>query len=645
MTFQTVNIDTPVWLIPALPLFGAVVLLLLGRKIREPLPGWVGTLLVGGSFLLTALMALDFVNFDVPMFEVRGDPGLILRSQVFEWIAAGSFTVDVAFRVDQLALVMALTVTGVGALIHLYSIEYMAGDPRYSRFFGYMNLFVFFMLVLVLADNFLLLYVGWEGVGLCSYLLIGFWFERKTAADAAKKAFIVTRIGDSAFLIGIIFIWLIFKSLDFTEVFARVIGGAPAGFSEGTATIIALLLFAGAVGKSAQLPLHTWLPDAMEGPTPVSALIHAATMVTAGVYLVVRTHPIFEASGIALTVVAVVGIATAIYAGLSAIGQDDIKRMLAYSTISQLGFMFFGAGVGAYSAAIFLLVTHAFFKALLFLGAGSVMHAMDDRTDMLSMGGLRRLMPVTAGAWLLGAAAMAGIPPFSGFFSKDQVLAAASEAGRTGLWVVALFGALLTAIYTWRATFIVFFGRQRFDGHPHEAPRWMRLSLMALAAGAVGGGVLGLSATAGILPRFLEPVLGARHVEEGVGPSELVLTLISVAVAAAGIGLAWFVYRSGRIDWMALRGRFGGAKRAMERGFFVDDVYGGALVGPAKLGAAFAAYVLDKRVIDGAVVGVGKAFASAASVGRKVQTGLVRNYALAFLLGVVGLLWYLAARS
>jgi NADH-quinone oxidoreductase subunit L len=615
----------------ALPLLGAAVLLLTGRRWRGNWPGWFASALVGVSFLWSAWILVTMLTNDSAQ--------RVELTRWWDWIVAGSFEVGFDFRLDPLSVVMILVVTGVGTLIHLYSIDYMQGDPLYPRFFGYMNLFVFFMLVLVLADNFLLLYVGWEGVGLCSYLLIGFWFERKTAADAAKKAFITTRIGDSAFLIGIIYIWLHFGSLDFDVVFE----GAGT-LANGTATIMALLLFAGAVGKSAQLPLHVWLPDAMEGPTPVSALIHAATMVTAGVYLVVRTHAIFEASEVALTIVAVVGIVTAIYAGLSAIGQDDIKRMLAYSTISQLGFMFFGAGVGAYSAAIFLLVTHAFFKALLFLAAGSVMHAMHDRTDMVAMGGLRRFLPVTGATWLVGAAAMAGIPPFSGFFSKDQVVAAASEAGRTGLWVIALAGAMLTAVYIARVTFMVFFGSPRFDGSPHEAPRLMRVALVILAVGAFGGGILGLSATTGILPRFLEPVMGAGHAVEAAGPSGAVLALISVAAAAVGVALAWLVYQSGRIDWIALRERFGRAKRTLLRGFYLDDLYGGVVVRPAKLGSAFAAYVIDKRVVDGAVTGIGRLTTAAAGVGRRVQTGLVRNYALAFLLGVVGLLWYLAAR-
>ena len=356
-------------------------------------------------------------------------------------------------------------------------------------------------------------------------------------------------------------------------------------------------------------------------------------MVTAGVYLVVRSHQIFEASAVALTVVAVVGIVTAIYAGFSAIGQDDIKRMLAYSTISQLGFMFFGAGMGAYSAAIFLLVAHAFFKALLFLGAGSVMHALpDDETDMTKMGGLWRAMPITAATWVVGWLAMAGIPPLSGFFAKDQVVASASQSGRIGLWYAALFGAFLTAVYETRGTFLTFFGERRYDGHPHDPPPRMRAALVALAVGAALAGVVGLT-----------PVLG-RTKEAVAGPSELVLSVVSVVIALAGILLAWFVYLSGRIDWMAVRIRFAGAKRTLQRGFYVNDFYSGAIVGPAKLGAAFAAYVVDRRLIDGAADGIGTVVAAAARSGRKVQTGLVRSYAVGILLGAAALLAYLAVK-
>jgi NADH-quinone oxidoreductase subunit L len=619
--------------IPAIPLVVAMVLLLTGKRWRGDAPGWLASGALGASFVVALIVFFDLISKPTGMRNPGAHP------QLFDWITSGRFQVSVAFRVDPLSMVMALTVTGVGTMIHIYAIDYMHGDPRYARFFAYMNLFVFFMLVLVLADNFLLLYVGWEGVGLCSYLLIGFWFERKAAADAAKKAFITTRIGDSALLIGLILMWFKFGSLDFDRVLPN------AHFlANGTATVISLLLFAGAVGKSAQLPLHVWLPDAMEGPTPVSALIHAATMVTAGVYLVVRAHQVFEASSVALTIVAVTGIVTAIYAGLSAFGQDDIKRMLAYSTISQLGFMFFGAGMGAYSAAIFLLVAHAFFKAVLFLGAGSVMHALpNDETDMTKMGGLRRPMPVTAATWIVGWLAMAGLPPLSGFFAKDQVVAAASQSGRTGLWYAALFGALLTALYESRGTFLTFFGEPRYAGHPHDPPPRMRTALIVLATGAAAAGFLGVSATTGLLPKFLSEVVG-RSREAVSGPSELVLSIISVAVGLAGIFLAWFVYVSGRIDWMALRARFAGGRRALQRGFYVNDFYGGAIVGPAKLGAAFTAYVFDKRVLDGAVNGLGMAVGALARSGRRVQTGLVRNYAVGILLGAAAVLAYLAVR-
>ena len=618
-------------LVPLLPLLGAAVLLLTGGRWRGRAAGWLGVATVAASFGLSLFALVDLIG--------RPAAERTIVKQLYEWVTAGRFSAAIELRLDPLSAVMILTITGVGLLIHLYSLGYMDGDPRFARFFGYMNLFVFFMLTLVLANNFLLLYLGWEGVGLCSYLLIGFWFERKAAADAAKKAFITTRIGDSAMLIGIIYVWLHFGSLDFDTVFK----GAP-GLPGGVATIMALLLFAGAVGKSAQLPLHVWLPDAMEGPTPVSALIHAATMVTAGVYLVVRTHPIFEASAVAGDVVVVVGIATAVYAGFAALAQDDIKRMLAYSTISQLGFMFFGAGLGVYAAAIFLLVAHAFFKALLFLAAGSVMHGLHDETDMMRMGGLRRTMPVTAWTWTVGAAALAGLFPLSGFFAKDAVVAAASEGGRSVLWLIALFGALLTAIYVSRATFLTFFGPSRTEVEPHESPPVMRWPLIALAVGAVLAGLLGLSATTGVIPTFLRPVVGDRP--QGIaGPSELALGLISTLVALAGIGLAFLVYASGRIDWMALRARFGGARRALQRGFYVDDVYAGGVVAPAKAGSAFLAYRFDRSVIDGAVGGIARVFSAAATSGRRVQSGLVRSYALAILIGVVALLWYIAVRS
>jgi NADH-quinone oxidoreductase subunit L len=618
------------WLVPALPLAGAAILLLAGRRLRGSAAGWLATALMVGAFGLAVAVYFGLRSVEPTEREV-------VRS-LYDWFRVGPLNIPVSFRVDPLSITMVLVVTGVGSLIHLYAIDYMHGDPRFARFFAYMNLFVAFMLVLVLADNFLLLYLGWEGVGLCSYLLIGFWFERQAAADAAKKAFITTRIGDSAMLIGIIFIWIKFGSLDFGVVF-----GHAASLPGGTATIMALLLFAGAVGKSAQLPLHVWLPDAMEGPTPVSALIHAATMVTAGVYLVVRSHAIFEASPVALTVVAVVGIATAVYAGLAAIGQDDIKRMLAYSTISQLGFMFFGAGMRAYAAAIFLLVAHAFYKATLFLDAGNVMHGLHEETDMRRMGGLRRAMPITAATWVIGWLAMAGIPPLAGFFAKDQVIAAASEEGRFVFWGVALFAALLTAVYMTRGTALSFFGEPRWDHEPHEAPAKMRAAVVVLGLAAAFGGLLGLSEAAGVLPQFLEPVVG-EHPVPRAGPSELVLAEIAVAVALIGIAFAWYVYGSGRFDWQALQVRFASLKRAMQRGFYVNDLYSHWIVDPLKAACAFLAYVFDRRGIDGLVNGTGRTVTAFSSAGSRLQNGLVRVYAAVFLVGAVAGVLYMVVR-
>ncbi|MGH2545817.1 MAG: NADH-quinone oxidoreductase subunit L [Actinomycetota bacterium] len=620
-----------IWIVPALPLAGAVILMVAGKPLRR-IAGGLASLLVGAAFVVSVTVLIDLLG--------GGPEERTLTVKVFDWISVGSFEAPVELRVDPLSMVMALTVTGVGFLIHVYSIDYMHGDPRYPRYFAYLNLFVAAMLTLVLANNLVLLYVGWEGVGLCSYLLIAFWFERRAAADAGKKAFIVTRIGDTAMLIGIFLAFSTTGSVRFEEVF-----GGAGSIASGTATAIALLLFAGAVGKSAQVPLHVWLPDAMEGPTPVSALIHAATMVTAGVYLVVRAHAIFEASEIALGVVAVIGVVTALYAGLSAIGQDDLKRVLAYSTISQLGYMFLAAGVGAYAVAIFHLVAHAFFKALLFLAAGSVMHAADGEIDVTRLGGLRRRMPVTAASFAVGGLALAGIPLFAGFFSKDQILAATYEAGRTGLWVAGLVAALITAIYVTRAYVLAFEGRPRSDFHPHESPLLMTVPMGLLAAGAVLGGLLGASIQDGRIQRFLGPVVGEAEAHAAGGLSEVGLSVIASVVAAAGIVLAWVVYGSGRVDWQAIRARFGGVRRALNRGLYVDDAYGVLLVAPGKAAAGFSASVLDLRVLDGAVNGIGWAFLRLAGVGRRLQTGLVRTYALAFLLGAAALVFLVVVRS
>ena len=443
---------------------------------------------------------------------------------------------------DPLSLTMTLVVTGVGMLIHVYSIGYMEHDPRFGRFFVYLNLFVFFMLMLVLADNYLVLYFGWEGVGLCSYLLIGFWYERPSASGAAKKAFVTTRIGDAAMMLGIVLIFVHFGSLDFAEVLGdggQVLAGPDTSTpSQGVFTVIALLLLAGAIGKSAQFPLHVWLPDAMEGPSPVSALIHAATMVTAGVYLVVRSHVLFEVSEVALTVVLVVGLVSALYAALASIGQFDLKRSLAYSTMSQIGFMFFAAGMGFYAGAMLLLVCHAFYKALLFLTSGNVMHGLHDETDLRKMGGLRTEMPVSAMWFAIGALSLAGIPPLAGFFAKDHIVGFASSSGRELAWVLASVGAFLSALYIARPLFLAFFGPKRTDVEAHEAPRLMQAPLAVLALlSVVGGAALGLTAEGGRLERFLEPVIGVAEHGHG-GLSEATLIGISVVLAVLAVGIA-----------------------------------------------------------------------------------------------------------
>ena len=620
-----------IWLVPAIPLATAAANLLFGRRLGR-WAGWVATLAVAVPFVLSVAIFADLLS--------RPAEGREVVRHLTDWITVGSFRVDFDVRIDQLSVTMMLVITGVGALIHLYSIGYMAGDDRFARFFAYLNLFVGFMLILVLADNYLFLFLGWEGVGLCSYLLIGFDSERRAAGNAAKKAFITTRIGDTLMLVGIALIFIHFGSLGYGEV----LGSSPtrADVPSGSVTIIALLLLAGAVGKSAQLPLHVWLPDAMEGPSPVSALIHAATMVTSGVYLVVRNHALFEYSGVALAVVLVIGLATLLYAGLAALGQDDLKRVLAYSTISQLGFMFLAAGMRAYAAAMLMLVAHALYKALLFLAAGNVMHGLGGELDMKRMGGLRRDMPVTATLFSIGALALAGVPPLAGFFSKDPIVNYASETGRVAIYFLALAGAFISALYAGRATFLTFFGEPRAGLRGHEAPPIMLWPIIVLAIGALLGGILGLNPETGYLIRWLEPVTGPlAHAD--AGPSEGVLASISALVAIAGFALAWYVWGSGRVDWLALRGRVG-LQPAMRAGFAIDAAYATVNEVAGKGVSRFLAFTVDRGWIDGLVNAIGGGTRSLSGIARRVQTGLVRTYALALLLGAVGLLFYLGLR-
>ena len=616
------------WLVPTVPLIGTVLNLFLGRRLGRT-AGWLASGAVGLSFAMSVLVVGDL--FSSPE-EVRP-----FTQHVFDWISAGNFTVGADLRLDALSSVMILVVTGVGTLIHVYAIGYMQGDPRTGRFFAYLNLFVFFMLLLVLADDYALLYVGWEGVGLCSYLLIGFWFEERTNARAAKKAFITTRVGDTAMLIGLALTVANVGSLGFDRVF-------DTNLTEGTATAISLLLFAGAIGKSAQVPLHVWLPDAMAGPTPVSALIHAATMVTAGVYLVVRSAPLFELSDIALPIVLVVGLVTALFAATCALAQDDIKRVLAYSTVSQLGFMFVAAGMRFYTGAIFMLVAHAFYKALMFLGAGSVMHGMDDETDLKRMGGLIRRMPLTGWTVVIGALALAGVFPLAGFFAKDQILEIAQHTDRTWVYLLATLAASLSALYIGRLVFLAFFGEPRSEGaeHAHESSPVMTVPLVLLAAGAVVAGVVLSSTAEGALARLLEPVVGP--LPDGEGLPTLLLSAIATVIAVGMLALAWWIYASGRVDWLRLRERVAPLQRAAAHGWYLDEYYSTVLVRPGTKLASLSANAFDLGFVDRTVNGVGGGVRRLAAAGRRIQTGFVRSYALGLFLGAVGVLVWLGTR-
>jgi NADH-quinone oxidoreductase subunit L len=620
------------WLIAALPLAGAAVNLFAGKRLGR-LAGWVGSLTVIGSFVIS-------VSAVVALVARPGEDRLVVQ-HLFDWIHVGAFTVGADLRLDALSATMILVVTGIGALIHVYAMGYMAGDPRYGRFFSYMNLFVFFMLMLVLGENYLVLYLGWEGVGLCSYLLIGFWFEKLENAEAAKKAFITTRIGDSLMFVGLALIVAQFHTLDFQAIF----GSAGSVLSSGVATAIALLLLAGAVGKSAQVPLHVWLPDAMAGPTPVSALIHAATMVTAGVYLIVRSHVLFELSPVALDVVAWIGIVTVLFAGTCALAQWDIKRVLAYSTVSQLGYMFVAAGLGAYSAAMFFLVAHAFYKALLFLGSGSVIHGMHDEQDLRKMGGLARRMPLTTITMVIGALSLAGVPFLAGFFAKDQILEVAFTNERFAFYVLGSIGAVFSALYIGRLVFLTFFGTARSEAaqHAHESPTVIVGPLAILGVGAAAAGLLELN-TEGTLARFLAPVVGVAAAGTRTLPTVGFYT-VALTITFGGLLAALWVYAAGRVDWMALRDRLEPMPRTLLNGWYVDRGYDALVVQPAKTAAWITAFVVDARGIDGVVNGIGGGVKRLAQSGRLIQTGFVRSYALAVFLGAVALLAYVGIRS
>lgn len=630
------------------PLLSAVLLLLVGKRLGQ-MAGTIASSAIALSFAGGVLTFFDIVALEGGG-EAHGENARAIFMHLFDWISVGNLQVSADLLVDQLSIVMILVVTGVGTLIHIYSIGYMAEDERFPRYFAYLNLFAASMLLLVMADNLLLLYVGWEGVGLCSYLLIGFWFEKASASNAAKKAFLVNRVGDFAFLIGIFLLagTVIGMGAERGTLSAITINSAAVNMTAGIATIAALLLFAGATAKSAQIPLYIWLPDAMEGPTPVSALIHAATMVTAGVYMVARFSPVFEASGgTALAVVGWIGALTALFAAVMAAAEYDIKRVLAYSTISQLGYMFLAHGVGAYSAGVFHLATHAFFKALMFLGAGAVMHALAGETDMRRMGGLRALMPITGWTFMAGWLAICGVIPFAGFFSKDAILATAWNEGEYALWGIGLFTALLTAFYMSRLYFSVFEGSFRTPAgthvHVHDAPPTMASALVVLAGLSIVGGAMNLPGFL-TLEHFLEPVVGHSEVPHGLTP--WVLAGGALLVATLGILLARRMYLrpGGEAKRRRFQARAPWLVEGARRKFGVDELYGRTVVQPGKALANYSAFRVDARWIDGVVNGVGAFVVGASESLRRLQTGYVRNYAVAFLFGVVVVLSVLVAR-
>ena len=627
-----------VWLIPALPLAGFLLILLFGRILGEPRAGILATLMTASSFLVVVGVYFDLLSRTA---EERHHVVTL-----FSWLPVGSLHVDMALLADPLSITMALFVTGIGSLIHLYAIGYMHGDPKFSKFFLYLNLFVFSMLMLVLGENLLVTFLGWEGVGACSYFLISFWHTRDSAATAGKKAFVTNRVGDWGMMVAMFLAFSSVGTLSYAGINAAAEGGKLAAV---TATGIAMMLFVGACGKSAQLPLYIWLPDAMEGPTPVSALIHAATMVTSGVFLLTRMAPVLHASyPWAGDVIATVGALTALFAATIAVAQTDIKKVLAYSTVSQLGFMFLAIGSGAYVAAIFHMVTHAFFKALLFLGSGSVIHGMHHEQDMRKMGALRKVMPITGFTFIIGWLAIAGIPPFAGFWSKDEVLLYAFANNRL-LWLIGVITALLTAYYMTRQVIMVFFGEARWNDHaeengahgdhtPHESPWTMVTPLVILAGLSIVGGAMQLpfSKSTHFLEHWLEPVI--HHSEVSISDTwahsnKWLLLVVAILIAVAGVVASIAVYAKGKFKAIE--------PKILADAWRYDSAVSAIVGGPGR--AAFGGVAaFDAKIVDGAVNGIGTEVRAASGLLRKVQSGLVRSYAFVIGLGAVVLLaWFL----
>ncbi len=632
-------------LIPFLPLAAFMINILLGKEVLRDKAHWPSILAVVGSWLVTITSVLPQVM-----------AGKIINEDLYTWIVSGTFNVSVGFLIDPLTAVMLVVVTTCASLIHIYAVGYMHGDTGYYRFFAYMSLFTFCMLMLVMGNNFLQLYFGWEGVGLCSYFLIGYYFDKKSAADAGKKAFIVNRFGDFGFGIGVFMIFLTFGTLHYTPVFGNVAGIAGQtvnflGWNVDLPTLIALLLFCGAVGKSAQVPLHVWLPDAMEGPTPVSALIHAATMVTAGVFLVARCSPIFNLSEVAMNTVAIIGAITMFFAATIAITQNDIKRIIAYSTCSHLGYMFLACGVGAYGAGIFHLYTHAFFKALLFLAAGSVIHAVHTN-DIREMGGLKKYLPITYAVFVIAGLSAGGFPGLSGFFSKDEIIwsayASHSSVGKF-VWVLAVAGAFFTPLYTFRLIFLTFHGKHRGahhgeqgghhgEHHIHESPKVMTIPLMLLAVGAVAAGWVGIPPILGggaHFTEFLAPSVG--HPEfHGTHAEELGVMALSTGIALFGLGLAAFLYLRKTDLPEKIAKTFSAVYNVLYNKYFIDELYNFTIVRPTVwIAKNVLVAVTDAKIIEGIVNGVPGAIGRFSGKLRRVQTGLAQHYGIMMAAGAV----------
>lgn len=639
-------------LIPLFPLIGFLIVGLFGKRMKSE--KLVGTIASGAILASFAVAVTTFMGLMGRPAEERS-----FVTTIYSWMAAGSFNVNIAYQFDQLSILFTLIITGIGFLIHVYSIGYMHGDKSFPRFFAYLNLFVFMMLNLVLADNFLLTFLGWEGVGLASYLLIGFWYDRTFegshitwTGDAAKKAFIVNRIGDFGVLAAMFMLFNQFGTLEYNAINAA----APTvwGVGDTAVTIITLLLFLGCTGKSAQIPLGVWLPDAMAGPTPVSALIHAATMVTSGIFLIARTNVLFALSPTTMAVVAGIGITTALIAGTVGLVQNDIKKVLAYSTVSQLGFMFTALGVGAFTAGVFHVMTHAFFKALLFLGSGSVIHGMHEEQDIQKMGGLRKYMPITYRTFMVGTLAIAGIPFFSGFFSKDEILEYAFFNGSPVLWGVGAVAAFTTAFYMWRLTALTFQGEERFDHHhvhPHESPATMTVPLIILAVLSALGGFLGVPHVIGhalhipnLLESWLHPVFAKGQGLLPVGEADhgslpLILMVVSTVIAILGILFARSIYSKGTERASAMAARFGGLYKLLWNKYYVDEIYHLAIVGPILAASRdFLWKIFDVFVIDGLINGSARAVGAGSGVLRRLQTGVAQNYALLMMAGIVALI-------